>query len=100
MIEAAEIRVNAARKNERNAALDVVKHSVIALRGLVNYGHLPDPNEWCSCALCSTPSPKLSEALTPPRPCTYGPMAECATKTFPVAIFSCLSESVRFSITS
>jgi len=43
LIEAAESRVSAARQNERNAALDVVKHSVIALRGLVNYGHLPDP---------------------------------------------------------
>jgi len=43
LIEAAETRVSAARQNERNAALDVVKHSAIALRGLVNNGELPDP---------------------------------------------------------
>ena len=43
LIEAANTRVSAARQNERNAALDVVKHSAVALRGLLDNGEMPDP---------------------------------------------------------
>ena len=43
LIKVANARVSAAKRGEKNAALDVVSHCAVALRGLVRYGETPDP---------------------------------------------------------
>ena len=42
LIDAARIRIGAAAR-DRNAALDVIRHSAVALRDLLRHGMTPDP---------------------------------------------------------